>query len=305
MAKKLFSLFFLFFLGCGQAFSQEEAAGSWNPYAPGPLTTWTAPLVEKGQLVVQPFFIYNRARGVFDADGDYSRFSGGDKKYQFQQQVFMQYGLMENFEIDAQTVYQENYIKTSGNKASSSGLGDSYLYFRWLTNKEKELLPEINAIFQVKAPTGKYQKLDPAKSGTDLMGAVSGSGSWDQGIGLIATKRIKPFMLHADFILSFPNERKIDGVKTLYANYLNYDAGIEYILPNGMNLEFEIDGFIQGDRKENGSRVQDSAVNYLIISPGIGWSCKRAQWLFAYQRVVLGSNVDANDSFIITCVIPF
>ncbi|MFA5042903.1 MAG: hypothetical protein WC381_06410 [Kiritimatiellia bacterium] len=41
-------------------------------------------------------------------------------------------------------------------------------------------------------------------------------------------KKLKPFILHADVIYSVPNEANIDGVKTRYANYLNYDFGMEY-----------------------------------------------------------------------------
>ncbi len=304
------SLFFLIvslfaILIQGMCFAQEQEVESREPLTAGPLTTWTAPLCGKGKFVVQPFFIYNRARGSFNSEGHYDPLAKGDKKYQYQEQIFMQYGLTERLEVDAQTIYQESYAKTSGSSAHSNGFGDSYVFLRYCLNEESVYVPQFNAIFQVKVPTGKFQKADPAKLGTDLMGATSGGGSWDQGLGIVATKELKPFVLHADFIYSFPNEVKVDGVKTRYANYFIYDFGIEYLFKHGFNLELEVNGFMQGDKKEAGSRTPSSDINYLIVSPGIGWSCARSQWLLAYQRVVIGTNTDANDSVVLTCVIPF
>ena len=58
--------------------TQEE----WGPPSAGPITTWTAPLCDKGKFVIQPFFFYNRTRGEFDSEGKYH---GGDKEHQYQE----------------------------------------------------------------------------------------------------------------------------------------------------------------------------------------------------------------------------
>lgn len=285
--------------------SGEEVAEEWNPISAGPITTWTAPLCGKGKFVVQPFFFYNRARGSFDSQGSYDSLPKGDRKYQYQEQLFAQYGITDRLEIDGQMVYQENYAKVSGDSAHSSGLGDSYLFARYCLEEEKGWMPHIAGLFQLKAPTGKYQHEDPANLGTDLMGAGSGGGSWDQGIGLILTKHIKPLILHADAVYSFSLPVEVNDVKTRYGNYLNLDLGVEYFLPKGFNLMLETNGFIQGDVKQNGTKTADSAINYLMVAPGIGWSNDKIQLLLAYQRVVLGTNTDANDSAILTCVYTF
>ena len=154
-------------------------------------------------------------------------------------------------------------------------------------------------------PTGKYENADPDKLGADLMGAGSGGGSWAPGFGVTLTKKIKPFVLHADTVISFPQRVSVDGVKTRYADYLNYDFGIEYLLPKGFNLMLETNGFLQGDRKEDGERSPGSDVNYLTVAPGIGWSNDNIQTLIAYQRVLTGTNTDANDSIIATFVYTF
>ncbi|PIQ89166.1 MAG: hypothetical protein COV72_04475, partial [Candidatus Omnitrophica bacterium CG11_big_fil_rev_8_21_14_0_20_42_13] len=223
----------------------------------------------------------------------------------YQEQLFAQYGITNQLEIDAQTVYQENYLKNADGKAHSNGFGDSYIFMRYCLQEEKDNAPHIAALFQVKAPTGKYEHADTDKLGTDLMGATSGGDSWDQGLGLIFTKKIKPFIFHADAIYSFSQKVRVDGVKTRYANYLNYDFGLEYFLPKGLNLMLEANGFLQGDKKEDGAKISASDINYFMASPGIGWSNDKFQTLLSYQRAAMGTNTDANDTIVLTCVYTF
>lgn len=306
MLRRVFMLMFL--ISCiNSAIYAEEAPAieEWNPSSAGPITTWTAPLCGKNKLVVQPFFFYNRTRGAFNSDGHYDSLVKGDKKYQYQEQLFMQYGLTDRLEIDGQIVYQQNYAKQGDLKAHSRGLGDSYLFLRYCAIEEQRIMPHITGIFQLKIPTGKYQKADPDELGTDLMEATSGGGSYDHGYGINLTKKLEPFIIHADAICSFPIERKIDAVKTKYANYLNYDFGLEYFLPKGFNLMFEFNGFLQGDKKEDGEKVPSSDIKYLSVAPGIGWSNDKIQTLLSYQKTLVGTNTDANDSVILTFVYAF
>ena len=279
--------------------------GDWNPLSAGPITTWTAPVVGKGQLVVQPFAFYNRTRGTFNEDGHYSALPKGDKESQFQQQFFAQYGITDKWEFDAQTIYQENYITQSGAKAHDEGLGDSYLFTRYQFIDDKGLLPTFTGLLQLKMPTGKYQHEDPDKLGTDLMGAGTGGGSYDPGVGINLTKKFKPFIIHVDLIASFPQEVRVDGDKTQYGNYINCDAAVEYFLPKGFNLMIELNGLSQADKRVNGGMAPDSGTGSLTLAPGIGWSNDHVQALIAYQRTLLGTNVDANDSIVATFVYTF
>jgi len=277
--------------------TQEE----WNPPSAGPVTTWTAPLCGKGKFVVQPFIFYNHTRGTFNSEGKYHGLDSSNKQYQYQEQIFMQYGITDRLEIDAQTTYQQNYLKDGSLKAHDAGLGDSYLFLRYCAFEEKGWVPNVAGLLQIKMPTGKYQHLDPNKLGTDSMG----TGSWDPGVGIIMTKKLKPFIFHADAVYSFPQRTDIDDVKTRYANYLNLDGGVEYFLPKGFNLMFEVNGYIQGDQWSDGSRNPGTATQYLNICPGIGWSNDKIQTLIAYQGTLIGKNTDANDSVVLTCVYTF
>ena len=68
---------------------------------------------------------------------------------------------------------------------------------------------------------------------------------------------------------------------------------------------FELNGFIQKDRKENGEIIPDSDTEYFIFSSGIGWSSEKWQMLLGYQRTIMGTNADANDSLVFTLVYTF
>lgn len=298
MKKLIISLLLLFGISC-RVFAEEEI--ECELVSAGPITTWTAPVCCKGEFVIQPFLFYNRTRGIFDYDSDYHSLPEGDKKYQFQQQLFAQYGITNRFEIDGQIVLQENYIKENGESADSTGLSDSFLFLRYCAIEESKNIPHITGLFQVRLPTGKYENLNQDNLGTDLMG----TGSYDPGFGVIMTKTVRPFMFHLDAIFSVPIETDIDGVETKYGNYLNYDFGVEYFLPKGFNFLLEFNGLVQGDTKEDGDNIDDSNVGYLIGGLGIGWSKKKIQTLLAYQRTLLGTNTDANDSVIFTFVYKF
>ena len=306
MLRKVFLLCFIFFASIAvrtNAAAEETPTSvtqeEWNPPSAGPITTWPALLCGKGKSAIQPFFFYNRTRGEFDSDGKYH---GGDKEHQYQEQLFMQYGITDRLEVDGQVVYQENFVKQDGVNAHAQGFGDSYLFLRYCTLEEKGWLPHITGLVQLKMPTGKSKHLDPDKMETDLMG----TGSWDPGFGINLTKKLKPFIFHADAVYNLPQGgTTIDDVKTRYANYLNYDFGVEYFLPKGYNLMLEVNNFLQGDQWQDGARVPSSDTRYLTICSGIGWSNDKIQFLLAYQRMVWGINADANDSVILTGVYTF
>ncbi|MCB4757526.1 MAG: transporter [Elusimicrobia bacterium] len=282
-------------------YAQED----WNPISAGPIITWTAPLCEKGKWIVQPFLFYNHTRGSFNQDGHYRPLAARDRKEQVQEMLFAQYGLTEKWEIDAQTVVQQNWAKRGDVKAHANGLGDSFLFGRYCGIEEKDWRPQVTALFQLKIPTGKYQHADPGKIGTDLMGAGTGGGSWDPGFGVILSKKIKPVWLHADLIYNVPQKVRVDGVKIIYGQYLNLDVGAEYFLPRGFNLMLEANGLLQQDKKEAGETIGSGGVDSLILAPGVGWSNDKVQTLIGYLRVLAGANTDANDSLVLTSLFTF
>ena len=166
-------------------------------------------------------------------------------------------------------------------------------------------MPHLTGVLQLKIPTGKYEGLDPDKLGTDSMGADSWGGSYDPGLGLILTKKVRPLVFHADLIYAVPQEARIDGVETRYGRYLNCDLGVEYFLSKGFNLMLEFNGFIQADKEEDGARAPASDIKFFTFAPGIGWSNNKIQTLFSYQRIFTGTNTDAKDAMVFTFVYSF
>jgi len=311
MKKVLIILIFTGFFGMSYqvvSFAADTCAKDgkgWCPPSAGPVTAWTAPLCAAGRLLAQPFFFYNRTRGAFNDEGRYKSFKNKETKLQAQQFLFFQYGITDKLEFDGQGLFQENMHHQDGKSAEYSGFGDTLLFLRYCAIEETKWLPQISALFQLKMPTGKYQKLDDGKLGTDQMGATSSPGSYDHGYGVIFTKKLKPFIFHADLIYTFPVYTRVNDIKTKYANYVNCDFAIEYFLPKGFNLMLETNWFGEGDRKADGIRIPASDINTLTISPGIGWSDKKIQTLLAYQRTLAGTNADVNDSIVFTFTYTF
>lgn len=295
--------FFLLGISAGAYAHEQEDMDieQWNPPSAGPITTWTSPVCEKGKLYVQPFFFYNNTRGTFDDEGHSDSLPEGDRQNQLQEQFFFQYGLTNRLELAGQMVYQENYLRQSNDSAHAKGLGDSDAFLRYCLLEETKTLPHVTGLFQLTIPTGKFQKAGEDKLGIDIMGA----GSYDPGYGVILTKRIKPFILHADAIYSIPTTRKIDGIKTLNGKYITADLGVEYFFFKNFNLILEGNFFSQGDMREAGELTPASDNASIVVSPGIGWSNENIQCLLAYQRVVAGTNTDANDSVVATFVYSF
>ena len=232
--------YILLFIGCISllGFTKYLFAGSdncaydtkqieWNPSCVGYITTWSAPVCGEKSFVIQPYLFYNKTTGYFDSQGNYHSLPENEKSYQFQEFILIEYGITNKLGFDAQIVYQENYLKQNGFTVSSSGLGDSYFFLRYALNDEKKFLPATTLFFQIKAPTGKYQNLNPKKLGTDLMGSSQDAGAWDSGIGILLEKKIKPFVLDANAIFCFPQKTTIDGINTDYGKYQNYNLGIE------------------------------------------------------------------------------
>lgn len=290
-----------------QSFGQEckQKTDGWNPPSAGPIVTWTAPVVCKGSLVVQPFFFYNYIRGIFNSESHYKHFKDGGKMSDFQEMLFLQYGLTDRLELSAQGTYQQILVRQDGASAAASGFNDTYLFLRYCILDETKWLPTTTAVFQLKLPTGKYQGADPAKLGADIMTAYTGGGAYEEGCGLNFTKRMKPFIFHADFLFGFPNPTTVDGVNTRYGSYLNYDGAIEYFFWDHFNLLAEASGLVQGDTRENGYLTPSSATTYLNLIAGLGWSDTKIQMLVAYQRTVAGTNTYVNDSVIATFVYTF
>lgn len=265
----------------------------WQPVTPGPFTTFTAPVIEKNKFVVQPLYFFNIGRGLFDGDGGYHSIPSGDYRYQQQIQIYTQYGIAERTEINVQPQWYINYAREGDASAENAGFGDFFANIRYCGIDESTWCPRITGLFEVKLPTGKYQKPDIGKLDTD----ITGTGSTDYTYGLSFTKGIKPVLWHLDLLYTnSPSPVRIDGIKTKFDDTYAVNGAFEWIFYKKLNLMSELLWQSQGNRKEDGNYAPSSGKSSLIWAAGIGYSEKYWQMLVGYQRTLLGENVVANDT---------
>lgn len=299
----LILLLLILTLPMGSAWA-EEKNDVWDPVTPGPFTTFTAPLIKKNAFVVQPLYFFNITRGVFDGDAHYSSLPSKDYRYQQLIQLYTQYGLTERIEINAQPQWKINYAKEEGVSAENAGFGDFLMNIRYCGIDETTWCPRVTGLFQVKLPTGKYEKPDAGKILTD----ITGTGSTDYTYGLSFTKGVYSIrtLFHLDLLLTnIPTPVKIDGVKTGFSNIYTVNGAFEWIFYKNFNLLGELLWQTQGDDRLDGDRASDTGQGSLIFSTGIGYSRENWQVLIGYQRTLIGNNVNANDTLAGTVIITF
>ncbi|MDD5131256.1 MAG: transporter [bacterium] len=279
------------------------AAGEveWSPTSIGPITTWTAPVCEGKSWYAVPRFYFTNFKKQYDNNGDKQNIGDDTTLTQQQQMIFAAYGLTDKLELDAQIALIENQATISDQSADSTGWADSYLILRDCLVEEQKQIPCLTAMLQLKLPTGKYEHASADKMGTD----ITGTGSMDLGVGMAATKKFKPAILHADFSLFYPFEATIDDVKVQYGNWITYDLAAEYFLENGVNFMAELNGFWQGEEEDDGVSLDDSDVAYLQFVPAIGYTYKDFTTSIAYQMPLSGKNALINETWILNFMVSF
>jgi hypothetical protein len=215
--------------------------------------------------------------------------------------LFMQYGLLHNIEVDAQFLLLHNRSSEAGESASETGLGDTLLILRYnLLHETTSWHPEISLLGQVKFPAGKFEHGNDTKLGTDIMG----TGSYDLTLGLDFTKAVRPCIFHADLWYSWPLERTVDGVKTRYGDYVNWNAAVEIpFWKEKLAYMLEFNGGHQANNQENGIEIGASRMKSIVLCTGMELNVSdKVQLLLAYQRTLWGTNADAYDSVVGTLV---
>ena len=302
MKQKLLVLAIILSLGAfaaGNVMAEDEA--EWSPISVGPVTAWTAPLCACKSGYVIPRFYFTKFKKFYDNDGDKHSIGDDSELTQQQQMIFAAYGLASKLELNAQVALVENHADFGDESASSTGWADSYLALRYCLQEEKEATPCLTGMVQLKLPTGKYQDAAAGKLDTDL----TGTGSTDLGIGLVATKKIKPAILHADLSVFHPFKTTVDSVKVQYGNWVTYDLAAEYFLVNGVNFLAELNGFWQGKEKDDGVTVDESDVTYLQLAPGLGYGYENYAVSLVYQLPLAGKNTLINETWVLNFLYSF
>lgn len=268
---------------------------------PGPISAWPAAVNEKGAWSVQPYFFYATKRGDYDNSGNYTALPDGDYNRQASFYALATYGLFQDFDLSAQTIFFRNSISASGASATATELGDSNLFARYNFMKDEGWKPSMSLFLLAGIPTGKFEKGDTAKLGAD----ITGTGAWSTGYGLLAQKNVGNFNLYADAYVTTPFRTTVDDVQTKYGTQLNYDLAVEYGLPYNLNFLLELNGFTSGKTKYDGVVTDGTDADFLNLTPGIGYSRGKFSAVVGYQRTISGKNSGAWDTLAATAIFCF
>jgi hypothetical protein len=115
--------------------------------------------------------------------------------------VKVTYGLVRNMEIYAQMAFIHNWanqVQESGapgtRGASFSGVGDLVVTLKYQLLEETARCPTVSAILTMGFPTGHHFRTNPARLGTDILGA--GAYAWTLGANL--SKWLGPVYLYSN-----------------------------------------------------------------------------------------------------------
>ncbi len=297
----VFLLSIIFIAGAAHAAEKEDV---WEPITPGPFTTYSAPVVEPGKVLIQPLYFFNIARGIFDGTAAYHGLPSKDYIYQQLLQLYTVFGLTDCIEVGAQPEWQWNYARVDTDTARANGIGDTLLIARYCGIDETRWIPRVTGNFMVKLPTGKYQKSGDGMLYTD----ITGTGSTDYTYGFSFTKGVHPIrtVFHLDlFLTNVPSPARIDGVKAEFSNTYIVNGALEWIFYKNFNLLGELLWQTQGDMRLDGDRTPETGKSSLVFSTGIGYSRENWQMLVGYQRTLAGTNVAANDTMAVTVLVMF
>lgn len=293
----------LAFLFAALALTGRNAAAQemWEPLLYGPINTWTGELYPEHTLAMQSYSWYNHVRGTYDGDGNYASLPGGENRYNFTQGFYAYYMATKRLELATMVTFLHNNVKTAaGDSGTHNGMQDTQLFMRYVLSQEQGWAPTVTFQAQAKLPTGKFQNANPDKQGADIVG----TGSWDAGCGFNFTKRLKPVIVHGDVFFTVPSNATVDGAKTEYATYWNYDLAVEYPFSHGMSALVEFNGFYQGNKTVDGVE-QNNKYKYLNTLMGLTYLKGRMQVYGGYMRTLSGVNAYAYDSALLSLAYTF
>lgn len=170
--------------------------------------------------------------------------------------------------------------------ASSTHLSDSIfrLGFQMSTDKEASWIPDFRILFQEIFPTGRYQKLDPKKNGTDS----TGQGSFKSGIQFVFQKAFRakephPFRIRGSIGYFIPSPIAVKGLNCYGGDFTTrgtvylgkYFSGFfygEYALSRTWALACEFN-YLQGEggkfSKKTGRKIDIPSFNQWSFLPEI------------------------------------
>lgn len=248
----------------------------WGPLTSGPFYTGTADANPPQSGYYEPFIYFTRTSSL------------GQSQISMPQRI--SYGFAKNLEIDFYTPIIYNTVgppsTPQNNSYSDVGLGNLHFelkrqFMKDGNNRSFKARPSLALTYIQYIPTGKYQHLNPAVFGADQYG----TGTYNEGLNLIARKRVKPFEGYFQFGDIVQNPTHVgpgftynNGITTVPAgqhprvvngNLLYYAGAFEHVLNDkyGIGYLVEYNGEAQTGRNLIFGRANAPDWNFLHISP--------------------------------------
>lgn len=175
-----FSVFLLLLIHTTFAYADRASSpSSGGPWTTGPLLTPSAKVVPLGHVNAEPYIFTTAVQGFYNSNWQVEK----DNHFSINLLALVQFGITSfmDFQINP------GVVNNKAEGASSTRFNDLpfFLGFRLLEEDLDGWTPNIKFMIRENLPTGKYQKLNPNKRGTDS----SGSGAWSTAPGLLFSKQ--------------------------------------------------------------------------------------------------------------------
>ncbi len=206
-----------------------HAQKSWGPLTSGPFYTGTADANPPQSGYVEPFF--------FDSVSS----SLGQSQISMPQRV--SYGIVNNLEIDFYVPIDYNRVgppsTSNGQTVTASGMGNLHFELKKQFMKDGNdfrfwARPSLALTYIQFIPTGKYKNLNPALYGADQ----NGSGTYNEGLNLLARKRFKPFEGYFQFGDLVENPNHVGSGYTYNNGFTTVPNGEQLRVVNGNLLYY-------------------------------------------------------------------
>lgn len=184
--------------GPGAFYEEQQHLPTPVPWFTGPLLTPSGYVIPKGHVNIEPYIFATETLGNYNANWDSQPTS--PKLWTIRSRNMIKVGVFDGVDIGTspQALYK---IRAD---ASSAGFGDLpvSMDFQLLKSGPHYWYPNIKLVLREIFPTGKFQKGNPKKNGTDLFG----TGSFETELGVAMSHLFHITGLHyinSRFFLSY------------------------------------------------------------------------------------------------------
>jgi hypothetical protein len=290
----------------GKGDAKEEAKGDECPSSFGPIITDTAIPMAKGKFALQPTFGLSFVTSTFNKD--WRRVSAGGNFGTFSMQYKITMGLWDNLEGFVVIPFQANWARdvdvpgpNGERNATHGGLADLNLTLKYRFVEEKELMPNLTALFSTSFPTGRFRNLNPSLLGVDALGG----GAYVFTAGLNMSKYMKPFIFYGNIWYSMQSAFTNDGGRAYPRDFVTVNLAAEYPITKKWVALLELTSFWDGGRLF-GHKANTPPGALLSILPGIEFMATDKFSLALGVNVdLVGKNTNANVTPVLSMVYAF